>query len=86
MYNIDKRTMYIMIALIVVLSAVLSVIGGKLMDKYGKTNFYYPVAAIGVIGGLLLIYPGVVTDAIGLALAGFVVVIQIATKKKVSAV
>ena len=23
------------------------------MDKYGKTHFYYPVAAIGVIGGLL---------------------------------
>ena len=41
------------IALIVVLSAVFSVIGGKLMDKYGKTHFYYPVAAIGVIGGLL---------------------------------
>ena len=41
------------IALIVVLSAALSVLGGKFMDKYGKTNFYYPVAAIGVIGGLL---------------------------------
>ena len=41
------------IAAIVVLSAGLSVLGGKLMDKYGKTNFYYPVAAIGVIGGLL---------------------------------
>ena len=37
-----------------------------------------------VIGGLLLIYPGIVTDAIGLALAGVVVIIQIATKKKVS--
>ena len=41
------------IALIVVLSAVLSVLGGKLMDKFGKTSFYYPVASIGVIGGLL---------------------------------
>ena len=41
------------IALIVVLSAALSVVGGKLMDKYGKTHFYYPVASIGVIGGLL---------------------------------
>ncbi len=38
-----------------------------------------------VIGGLLLIYPGIVTDAIGLALAGVVVIVQIATKKKVSA-
>ena len=41
------------IALIVVLSAIFSVLGGKLMDKYGKTHFYYPVAAIGVVGGLL---------------------------------
>lgn len=41
------------IALIVVLSAAFSVVGGKLMDKYGKTHFYYPVASIGVIGGLL---------------------------------
>ena len=38
-----------------------------------------------VIGGLLLIYPGIVTDVIGLALAGVVVIVQIATKKKVSA-
>ena len=37
-----------------------------------------------VIGGLLLIYPGVVTDAIGLTLVGIAGVIQIATKKKTS--
>jgi MFS family permease len=29
------------------------VLGGKLMDVYGKTKFYYPVASIGVIRGLL---------------------------------
>ena len=52
-WTLGIQNYVIPIALIVVLSAVLSVIGGKLMDKYGKTNFYYPVAAIGVIGGLL---------------------------------
>jgi MFS family permease len=41
------------IALIVVFSATLSVLGGKLMDKYGKTRIYYPVAIVGIVGGLL---------------------------------
>ena len=35
-----------------------------------------------VVGGLLLIYPGIVTDVIGLALVGVMVVIQIIGKKK----
>ncbi|MBQ1222680.1 MAG: TRAP transporter fused permease subunit [Oscillospiraceae bacterium] len=37
---------------------------------------------IAVVGGLLLIYPGVVTDVIGLALAGIVVVFQIIARQK----
>jgi len=37
---------------------------------------------LSVIGGLLLIYPGIVTDVIGLSLAAVVVIIQVATKKK----
>ena len=52
-YTLGIKNYVIPIALIVVLSAALSVVGGKLMDKYGKTKFYYPVAAIGVVGGLL---------------------------------
>ena len=39
-----------------------------------------------VVGGLLLIYPGIVTDSIGLALVGVVVLIQILTRKKFAAV
>lgn len=41
------------LAIVIVLSAVTAVIGGKLMDKYGKEKLFYPVAAMGVIGGLL---------------------------------
>lgn len=52
-YTLGIKNYVIPIALIVVLSAALSVLGGKFMDKYGKTKFYYPVAAIGVVGGLL---------------------------------
>jgi UPF0716 family protein affecting phage T7 exclusion len=37
---------------------------------------------LNLTGGLLLIYPGIVTDSIGLALVALVVVIQLATRKK----
>ena len=36
---------------------------------------------VSVIGGLLLIYPGIVTDTIGLALVAFVVIIQVIGRK-----
>lgn len=39
---------------------------------------------ISVAGGLLLIYPGIVTDAIGLALVGIMAIIQVISKKKIS--
>lgn len=35
-----------------------------------------------VVGGLLLIYPGLVTDLIGLGLVGIVVAIQFIQKKR----
>ena len=38
---------------------------------------------ISLVGGLLLIYPGAVTDIIGVALFGLVIVVQIVSKKKV---
>ena len=34
------------------------------------------------VGGLLLIYPGIVTDSLGLSLVAVVLVIQIASRKK----
>lgn len=42
------------LALCILLSAGLSVVGGKLMDKYGKDKFFYPVTFAGVLGGLLV--------------------------------
>ena len=41
------------IGIVVLVSAVLSVAAGKLMDKFGKEKFYYPVALMQVLGGLL---------------------------------
>lgn len=41
---------------------------------------------VAVIGGLLLIYPGLVTDVIGLALVALIVFVQVLTRKKVKAI
>ncbi len=40
---------------------------------------------VSAVGGLLLIYPGIVTDAVGLGLVGAVLAVQLITKKKVIA-
>ena len=42
------------LAAVILLSAAMAVVGGKLMDKFGKDKFFYPVAALGVIGGILV--------------------------------
>jgi len=44
------------LAVVVLLSAVVAVVGGKLMDKYGKEKMFYPVAAAGVLGGLIVYF------------------------------
>lgn len=41
---------------------------------------------VAVIGGLLLIYPGLVTDVIGLTLVALIVFVQVLTRKKVKAI
>ncbi|MBQ7115938.1 MAG: TRAP transporter permease [Clostridia bacterium] len=45
-----------------------------------KMNLFERI--ISIVGGLLLIYPGIVTDAIGLGLVGVMFVIQLLTRKK----
>lgn len=42
------------LAAVILLSAAMAVVGGKLMDKFGKDKFFYPVAAAGVLGGILV--------------------------------
>ena len=41
------------IAVVVLASAVLSVAAGKVMDRFGKEKFYYPVALMQVLGGII---------------------------------
>lgn len=41
------------IAIVVILSAVISVLAGNIMDRFGKEKFYYPVAVMQIAGGIL---------------------------------
>ncbi len=48
-----KDGFVIPLAVVILLSAVMAIVGGKLMDKYGKEKMFYPVAVMGVLGGIL---------------------------------
>ena len=50
----------------------------------GQMPWYQRIMS--AVGGLLLIYPGLVTDLVGLSLVGIVVVLQFIQKKKVQSV
>ncbi len=69
----------------VVLICITSIIGmfGLSMGLEGYTlgHIDIPFRIVSVVGGLLLIYPGLVTDFIGLALVSFVVVRQLIRKR-----
>lgn len=59
LFNIVEGTLkvknYIVpIGIIMVVSAVLSVIVSSAMDKFGKTHFYYPTILIGIIGCIIV--------------------------------
>ena len=53
-FDVAGSGFVIPLAAVILLSAAMAVVGGKLMDKYGKDKFFYPVAAFGVVGGILV--------------------------------
>ena len=53
------------------------------LEGYALSDMHWVERIPMAIGGLLLIYPGMVTDMIGLALAVIVIVIQIVKFRKV---
>lgn len=72
----------------VILICVTSVIGmfgvSSALEGYFIHNMRWYERVAAAIGGLLLIYPGIVTDIIGLGLVGTVVLMQFLTKKKLT--
>ena len=71
------EVMLICITSIVGIFGVSAALEGYIM---GHMTWYERV--LSAVGGLLLIYPGLVTDAAGLLLVGFVVVLQVIERKK----
>ncbi len=52
------------------------------LEGYSLKHMAWYERIIAAVGGLLLVYPGLVTDLIGLSLVGIVAVIQVITKKQ----
>ncbi len=74
----------------VVLICITSLIGifavSSALEGYFLHHMRWYERVISVAGGLLLIYPGVVTDFIGLALVAAVLALQFITRKKVATI
>ncbi|MDD6478452.1 MAG: TRAP transporter permease [Oscillospiraceae bacterium] len=72
----------------VVLICITSLIGifgvSASLEGYLLHNMHWYERVLAAIGGLLLIYPGIITDVIGLTLVGATLLIQLLTKKKLS--
>ena len=70
----------------VILICITSVIGmfgvSSALEGYFLHNMRWYERVVSAIGGLLLIYPGIVTDIIGLGLVGIIILMQVLTKKK----
>ena len=70
----------------VILICITSLIGifgvSAALEGYFLTNMPWYQRILTAVGGLLLIYPGIVTDSIGLALVAITAALQIATTKK----
>lgn len=52
------------------------------LEGYFLHNMSWYERIISAVGGLLLIYPGMVTDVIGVGLVGIVLLVQLLTKRR----
>lgn len=73
-YTLGFGTSFVIpLAAVILLSAGIAVLGGKLMDKFGKEKFFYPVAAAGVVGGLMVYFIKFVSSNTAAVYALFIV-------------
>ena len=77
---IDTTAIEIVLIIITSLIGIFSVSAS--LEGYLLHHMPWYQRIVCLVGGLLLIYPGAVTDAVGVALAAIVLVIQAITKKK----
>ena len=73
----------------VILICITSLIGifgvSASLEGYLLRNMSWYERILSAVGGILLIYPGIVTDSVGFVLVGLVVLIQLLGKKKATA-
>ena len=70
----------------IILIAITSLVGmfavSSSLEGYLMCNMPWYERILALVGGLLLIYPGVVTDTIGIGLVAIVVIMQLASRRK----
>ena len=55
------------------------------LEGFFRGSLNFPLRIVAAVGGLLLIYPGVATDLVGLLLVGGIIALQILREKKAAA-
>ena len=83
MLLIDTTAMEVILITVTSLIGIASV--SAAMEGYIMGNLNWPQRLLMLVGGLMMIYPGVTTDAIGIALSGAVIVLKLVQNKKMKA-
>ena len=83
MLLIDTTAMEVILITVTSLIGIASV--SAAMEGYIKGNLNWFQRVLMLVGGLMMIYPGAMTDAIGIALSGAVVVLKLVQNKKMKA-
>ena len=83
MLLIDTTAMEVILITITSLIGIASV--SAAMEGYIMGNLNWFQRVLMLVGGLMMIYPGATTDAIGIALSGAVVVLKLVQNKKMKA-
>ena len=83
MLLIDTTAMEVILITVTSLIGIASV--SAAMEGYIMGNLNWLQRGLMLVGGLMMIYPGAMTDAIGIALSGAVVVLKLVQNKKMKA-
>jgi TRAP-type uncharacterized transport system fused permease subunit len=72
--------------ILIVVTSAIGMFGVSMgLEGYMAGHLNWALRILSIVGGLLLIYPGVVTDIMGVAVVGVIVAIQMAKSKKQAA-
>ena len=73
--------------ILIIITSLVGIFGvSASLEGYLLRRMSWPERILSLVGGLLLIYPGIVTDLIGLAMVGVFVAVQLLMNKKEAAI